>query len=86
MPAGRKGESLFGMNSLVNFDWRIAIGDSELSEAEFNSLLSRNERLIRFRGQWIYLDPAFLEQIRRLMDSMTRQKACLCRMFFSCIC
>lgn len=67
---GGKGESLFGMNSLVNFDWRIAIGDSELSEAEFNSLLTRNERLIRFRGQWIYLDPAFLDQIRRLMDSI----------------
>ncbi|OCT15609.1 helicase [Paenibacillus pectinilyticus] len=67
---GGKSESLFGMNSLVNFDWRIAIGDSELSEAEFNSLLTRNERLVRFRGQWIYLDPAFLEQIRRLMDSI----------------
>ncbi|WNR46246.1 DEAD/DEAH box helicase [Paenibacillus roseipurpureus] len=68
--AGGRGQSLFGMNSLVNFDWRIAIGDSELSEAEFNSLLSRNERLIRFRGQWVYLDPAFLEQIRKLMDSI----------------
>ncbi|KRE90236.1 helicase [Paenibacillus sp. Soil766] len=67
---GGKSESLFGMNSLVNFDWRIAIGDSELSEAEFNSLLTRNERLVRFRGQWIYLDPAFLDQIRRLMDSI----------------
>ena len=33
----RKASRLFGMNSLVNFDWRIAIGDSELSEAEFNS-------------------------------------------------
>ena len=41
-----------------------------MSEAEFNGLLSRNERLIRFRGQWIYLDPAFLDQIRKLMDSI----------------
>ncbi|GGI43976.1 ATP-dependent helicase [Paenibacillus marchantiophytorum] len=67
---GGKGQSLFGLNALVNFDWRIAIGDSDLSEAEFAALLSRNERLIRFRGQWVYLDPALLEQIRRLMASV----------------
>ncbi|OPH58959.1 helicase [Paenibacillus ferrarius] len=68
--SGGKAQSLFGLNALVNFDWRIAIGDSDLSEAEFAALLSRNDRLIRFRGQWVYLDPALLEQIRRLMSSV----------------
>lgn len=72
--AGGKGESLFGLNSLVNFDWRIAIGDTDLSEADFAGLLSRNERLIRFRGQWVYLDPALLEQIRRLMESVNPEE------------
>jgi SNF2 family DNA or RNA helicase len=68
--AGGKAQSLFGLNALVDFDWRIAVGDADLSEAEFADLLSRNERLIRFRGQWVYLDPALLEQIRRLMASV----------------
>ncbi|MEW9701684.1 DEAD/DEAH box helicase [Paenibacillus sp. SI8] len=68
--AGGKNQSLFGLNALVDFDWRIAIGDTDLSEAEFASLLSRNERLIRFRGQWVYLDPALMEQIRKLMASV----------------
>ncbi|SDM83671.1 Superfamily II DNA or RNA helicase, SNF2 family [Paenibacillus sp. yr247] len=68
--AGGKSQSLFGLNALVDFDWRIAVGDADLSEAEFAELLSRNERLIRFRGQWVYLDPALLEQIRRLMASV----------------
>lgn len=68
--AGGRGESLFGLNALVNFDWRIAIGDADLSEAEFAGLLSRNERLIRFRGQWVILDPSLLAQIRRLMESV----------------
>ncbi|MDQ0877177.1 SNF2 family DNA or RNA helicase [Paenibacillus sp. V4I3] len=72
--AGGRGESLFGLNSLVNFDWRIAIGNSDLSEAEFAGLLSRNERLIRFRGQWVYLDPALLEQIKRLMESVNPEE------------
>lgn len=68
--SGGGGESLFGMNALVSFDWRVAIGENSLSEAEFMSLLERNERLVRFRGEWIYLDPALLEQIRRLMASV----------------
>ncbi|MFE5321095.1 DEAD/DEAH box helicase [Paenibacillus sp. NPDC056579] len=67
---GGRGQSLFGLNALVDFDWRIAIGDADLNEAEFAELLSRKERLIRFRGEWVYLDPALLEQIRRLMDSV----------------
>ncbi|SFL38658.1 Superfamily II DNA or RNA helicase, SNF2 family [Paenibacillus sp. 1_12] len=68
--AGGRGQSLFGLNSIVEFDWRIAIGDAELNETEFADLLSRKERLIRFRGEWVYLDPALLEQIRRLMESV----------------
>jgi SNF2 family DNA or RNA helicase len=68
--AGGQGQSLFGLNALVNFDWRIAIGDADLNEAEFAELLSRKERLIRFRGEWVYLDPGLLEKIRRLMESV----------------
>ncbi|GAB6991993.1 DEAD/DEAH box helicase [Paenibacillus pini] len=68
--ASTGGESLFGLDSLVNFDWRIAIGDINLTEAEFSELLARNERLVRFRGQWIPLDPALLAQIRQVMEGV----------------
>ena len=63
----RSGSSLFGLDSLVDFDWRIAIGDSDLTEAEFAELVARNERLVHFRGQWVPLDPALLAQIRKAM-------------------
>lgn len=72
--AGGRGQSLFGLNALVDFDWRIAIGDADLNEAEFAELLSRKERLIRFRGEWVLLDPALLEKIRRLMDGVNPQE------------
>lgn len=72
--AGGRSRSLFGLGALVDFDWRIALGDADLSEAEFAELLSRNERLVRFRGQWVYLDPALLDQIRRLMDSVNPEE------------
>ncbi|WP_053373134.1 DEAD/DEAH box helicase [Paenibacillus sp. FJAT-27812] len=68
------GESLFGLDTLIDFDWRIAIGESDLTETEFNELVARNERLVRFRGQWIALDPALLAQIRKAMAGIDRSE------------
>jgi len=67
---GSKGNSFFGLNSIIQFDWRIAIGETQLTEAEFAELVARNERLVQFRGQWIPLDPALLAQIRQAMDGV----------------
>ncbi|MDP4099360.1 DEAD/DEAH box helicase [Paenibacillus sp. P96] len=65
-----QGKSLFGLDSIISFDWRIAVGDADLTEEEFAELSARNERLVRFRDQWITLDPALLEQIRRIMEGV----------------
>ncbi|MCL6604059.1 MAG: DEAD/DEAH box helicase [Paenibacillus sp.] len=70
----RGSQSLFGLDSIIDFDWRVAIGDAELTEAEFNELAARNERIVRFRGQWITLDPALLAQIRRAMEGMDKSQ------------
>lgn len=71
---GGKRQSLFGLDSLVDFDWRIAIGETDLTEEEFAALVQRNERLVRFRGQWISLDPALLAQIRKMMAGLDRSE------------
>lgn len=72
--AESSGESLFGLDTLIDFDWRIAIGETDLTESEFNELVARNERLVRFRGQWISLDPALLAQIRKAMSGIDRSQ------------
>lgn len=69
---GGASQSLFGLDSIIDFDWRIAIGETDLTEAEFAELVARNERLVRFRGQWISLDPSLLAQIRKAMASVDR--------------
>jgi len=61
------GPALFGLQSLIDFDWRVAVGDTELTEREFLELASRGQRLVRIRGRWVALDPAMLERIRRAM-------------------
>lgn len=68
------GRSLFGLDALVDFDWRISIGEADLTEAEFADLVARGERLVKFRGQWVPLDPALLAQIQRAMAGMDKSR------------
>ncbi|WP_459501886.1 DEAD/DEAH box helicase [Bacillus sp. C1] len=60
-------ESFFGMNTLVNFDWRISTDGIDLSESEFFDLVEQNKRLFHVNGQWMRLDPAFIEEVKKLM-------------------
>lgn len=70
----RTGKSFFGLDALIDFDWRVAIGETELTEDEFLELAEKQERLALFRGQWIVLDPELLEQIRRAMSGIDRRR------------
>lgn len=65
--AAGPGPALFGLDAIVNFDWRIALGGVELSEREFLELAAGGRRLIQLQGEWIPLDPAMLRRIRRAM-------------------
>lgn len=60
-------QSFFGMNTLVNFDWRVSTNGIDLSESEFFALVEQNKRLLHLNGQWMRLDPAFIEEVRKLM-------------------
>lgn len=69
---GGTGRSYVGMNQLMDFDWRLSTGDTELSETEFLSIVEENRRLVNVRGKWIALDPAHIESLRRLMDKVRK--------------
>ena len=51
--AGRGG---FGLDSLVDYQWQLALGDEPLSEKELRSLAKLKTPLVRVRGQWVELD------------------------------
>ncbi|MBP1991155.1 DEAD/DEAH box helicase [Paenibacillus eucommiae] len=68
------GRTLFGMQQLMEFDWKIAIGDMDLTEEEFMRMADEKKRLMYIRGKWIQLDPAFLAQIQAAMKQFQRKK------------
>ncbi len=69
----RSQQAFFGMNTLVNFNWRISTDGVDFSEEEFLRLVEQNRRLINMNGQWIKLDPEFIEHVKHLMEKADRQ-------------
>ncbi len=51
------------VHSLLNFSARAALGNQALSDEELEQLLSGEDGLIRFRGEWVRLDAPRLKQL-----------------------
>ncbi len=57
---GLKGpwyESLgfLGLESLLDFDWQVAIGKHKISKKDFEKLLKMAGRIVRFAGHYVYI-------------------------------
>ncbi len=59
--AGKTGAGLLGMNSLVDYDWQVALGDDILSFEDFTKLADLKVPLVKVRGQWVEFKPGQLE-------------------------
>ena len=60
-----------GLDSLVRFDWRVAIGQQALTPAEFEQLVSQQSPLVRFRDRWIQID---LEAAKKAMAAIEKNQ------------
>jgi non-specific serine/threonine protein kinase len=63
---------LLTRDAIASFDWRLAIGDVELSEAELRELAAAKEPLIRLRGKWHALRATEVERALRFLESRGR--------------
>jgi SNF2 family DNA or RNA helicase len=55
------GSGLLGLDGIVTYDWTVAVGDTTLSESEFEHLVNLKMPLIQVRGQWVELRPDEIE-------------------------
>jgi SNF2 family DNA or RNA helicase len=73
------GSGILNLDSLVEFDWELALGDQPLSREEFDRLAALKMPLVQVRGQWVLLQPdqieaaiSFWEKKRRLSEMSLR--------------
>ncbi len=46
-----------GLDAVVDFQWRLALGEHPLAESELAALAELKAPLVRLRGEWVEVDP-----------------------------
>ncbi|WP_353933042.1 DEAD/DEAH box helicase [Okeanomitos corallinicola TIOX110] len=71
-----KGEnkSYFGLNSLVQYEYELAIGEEVVTKQEWEQLINAKAPLVHFRGQWMELDRDKMQQLLEFWQSQGEKK------------
>jgi superfamily II DNA or RNA helicase len=59
------GSAALGLDELLAVNWEAVIGDHTLKLRELELLAQQKAPLVRFRGEWVAVDPSELDHIRR---------------------
>lgn len=57
----------FGLSSMLDFNWRIAVGDDHITAEEFETIVTSGAPLVRLRGHWIDVDQVAARKAREFM-------------------
>ncbi len=60
------------MDTLVSFNWKLALGDETLSAAELTALARLKSSLVKVRGQWVEVDAA---EIKAALDFLKKKSS-----------
>ena len=63
---------LLTREAIASFDWRLAIGDVELTDEELRALAAAKEPLVRLRGSWHALRATEVERALRFLETRDR--------------
>ncbi|MCF2529157.1 DEAD/DEAH box helicase [Yinghuangia soli] len=56
--------SFFGGGAAFAFQWRLAMGGTDLTDAEMDALAEARRPVVRLRDQWMLVDPEILRKAR----------------------
>ena len=60
---GDRGKSFFSLDGMLDFDWKVAIGDQIVDVDEFKGIMRRTDGLLKYKSQYIYVDQTEIEQL-----------------------
>lgn len=61
-----------GLDHIVAFDWRVSIGDIDLTDKEMSDLVAAKSGLINLRGEWVLADAASIRSIYQYMERLRK--------------
>ncbi|MGP9693440.1 DEAD/DEAH box helicase [Brachybacterium sp. AOP25-B2-12] len=70
-PPERTGPSV-GLQAMMSFRWKVAVGETELTDEEIEEIRAAQGELVQLRGSWVRLDQATLKAAERFLDAFSR--------------
>ncbi|MBW4476889.1 MAG: DEAD/DEAH box helicase [Tolypothrix brevis GSE-NOS-MK-07-07A] len=70
-PPNKQGR--LGLQSLLNFEWQLAIGGQTISKAQFDRLVALNSPLVEINGEWVELRPQDIKTAQAFFASRKEQ-------------
>ena len=61
-----------GLDHIVAFNWRVSIGDIDLTDKEMSDLVAAKSGLINLRGEWVLADAASIRSISQYMERLRK--------------
>lgn len=61
--------SFMNLDSILDFSYGVSLGDKLISVAEFKNLLKKAEGLIRFKGEYLLIDP---EEAKKILEKLSK--------------
>ncbi|MFM2060963.1 MAG: hypothetical protein RLZZ507_633 [Cyanobacteriota bacterium] len=69
----KKKQGRLGLQSLLNFQWQLAIGGQTISKAEFDKLAALNSPLVEINGEWVELRSQDIKTAQNFFASRKEQ-------------
>jgi SNF2 family DNA or RNA helicase len=69
----KKKSGRLGLDSLLAFEWQLAIGGQTLSKQEFDKLVALNSPLVEINGEWVELRPQDIKTAQGFFASRKEQ-------------
>lgn len=60
-------------DALIGYQWELSLGGERVSRAEFEQLVALKQPLVRFRGEWVALDPDQIEAALKFFDAQATE-------------
>lgn len=60
-----------GRDALLHYQWQMSIGGQPISRQEFEELVALKQPMVRFRGEWVTLDPDQVEAALKFFEQQT---------------
>jgi len=72
-PSETSERKFFGLNSILNFNWEIAVGDEMLTREELEKLSELKIPLVKVRGKWIEFKKDRLEDALKILNKFEKE-------------